>query len=76
MTCNQLGGACDTSFQADSWEEMGELSKKHAMEMAEQGDQAHLEAMKKMGELMQNPEDMQTWMDEKKAEFEVIPEDV
>jgi len=33
MTCNQLGGACDKEFQANTFEEMAEMSKKHGMEM-------------------------------------------
>ncbi len=28
MTCKQLGGACDKEFQANTFEEMAELSKK------------------------------------------------
>ncbi|SGZ03445.1 hypothetical protein [Moritella viscosa] len=27
MTCNQLGGACDEKFQAESFDEIAELSK-------------------------------------------------
>ena len=45
MTCKQLGGACDTEFHANSFEEMAELSKKHGMEMFQKGDKDHLEAM-------------------------------
>ena len=32
MTCKQLGGACDTEFHANTFEEMADLSKKHALE--------------------------------------------
>ena len=52
MTCIQLGGACDTEFHANSFEEMAELSKKHGMEMFQKGDKDHLEAMNKMKEIM------------------------
>ena len=38
MTCKDLGGACDTQFQAETFEKMGELSKKHGMEMFKKGD--------------------------------------
>ncbi len=74
MTCKQLGGACDQEFHAASFEEIGEMSKKHAMEMLQKGDKAHLEAMNSMKELMNSPADMKAWMDEKKKEFEALPE--
>ena len=54
MTCNQLGGACDQEFQADTFEEMAELSKQHGREMLQKGDEAHLKAMNEMQELMQD----------------------
>lgn len=72
MTCRQLGGACDLEFQADSFEEIAQLSQKHGKEMFEQGDEAHLKAMQEMRELMQDPEAMQQWMDKKRAEFESL----
>lgn len=74
MTCKQLGGACDLAFQANSFEEIAELSKKHGMELFQQHDQAHLEAMNKMQGLMQSPEAMKDWMAERKAEFNALPE--
>jgi predicted small metal-binding protein len=75
MTCQQLGGACDTEFHANSFEEIGEMSKQHAMEMFQKNDEAHLNAMKKMQELMETPEAMKTWFDNKKKEFDALPED-
>ncbi len=45
MTCKLLGGACDKEFNANSFEEMTELSKKHGMEMFQKGDEKHLKAM-------------------------------
>ena len=73
MTCKQLGGACDLEFEANTFEEMAELSKNHGMEMFQKQDPAHLEAMGKMSELMQSPEAMGQWMDEKRREFEALP---
>ncbi len=69
MTCRQLGGACDIEFTADSFENMAALSKAHAMEMFQQGDQDHLTAMNQMQELMKTPESMQQWFDTKRKEF-------
>ncbi len=75
MTCKQLGGVCDKAFQANSFEEIAELSKKHGMEMFMQKDEDHLKAMGKVQELMQNPEAMKAWFDGKKKEFDEAPED-
>ena len=72
MTCKQLGGACDLEFKAETFEEMAELSKSHGMEMFQQGDQAHIEAMQAM---MQSPEDMNQWFTERRKEFESLKED-
>ena len=45
MTCKQLGGACDKIFQADTFEEIAQLSKQHGGEMFRAKDPAHLAAM-------------------------------
>ncbi|MEX0608689.1 MAG: hypothetical protein WD016_10060 [Balneolaceae bacterium] len=74
MTCKQLGGACDQKFHANTFEEMAELSKKHAMEMYQQGDEAHLKAMNEMQELMKSPSAMNEWMENKRREFEALPD--
>jgi len=72
MTCKQLGGACDLEFQANTFDEIAELSKKHGKEMFEKNDAAHLEAMHKMQELMKNPEDMKKWFEDKRKEFDSL----
>lgn len=41
--------------------------------MFQKGDEDHLEAMNKMQGLMQNPEKMQTWFNEKRKEFTSLP---
>jgi predicted small metal-binding protein len=75
MTCKQLGGACDKEFHANSFEEIAEMSKRHGMEMFQQKDEAHLKAMSGMQELMQKPEEMRNWFENKKKEFSALPED-
>jgi hypothetical protein len=75
MTCNQLGGACDKEFKAETFEEMAEQSKQHGMEMYQQNDEAHLKAMEQMNELMVDPEAMKKWMEDKQREFDALPED-
>jgi len=72
MTCIQLGGACDKAFHANSFEEIAEQSKKHGMEMFQKGDEAHLESLNKMMDLMKSPEEMKSWFESKKKEFESL----
>lgn len=74
MTCKQLGGACDKEFRANSFEEIAEMSKNHGTEMFQKGDEAHLKAMNDMKELMQKPEAMIEWFDNKRKEFDSLPE--
>jgi hypothetical protein len=74
MTCKQLGGACDEAFQANTFEELTELSKQHGMEMFQKQDAPHLERMAQIIQLMQSPQAMNAWMDERKLEFEALPE--
>ncbi|RMH60589.1 MAG: DUF1059 domain-containing protein [Calditrichaeota bacterium] len=75
MTCKQLGGACDRQFQAETFEEMAEMSKQHGMEMFRRGDAAHLQAMQKMQELMKDPQAMQAWFEARRREFDALPDD-
>ena len=74
MTCKQLGGACDKEFQAETFEEIAEMSKQHGIEMFQSNDEAHLEAMNKMRELMQTPGAMEEWFEGKRKEFEALPD--
>ncbi|MES9854881.1 MAG: hypothetical protein ABW170_24000 [Candidatus Thiodiazotropha sp. L084R] len=50
------------------------MSKQHGMEMFQQKDEAHLEAMNQMQQLMQNPKAMNTWFENKREEFKALPE--
>ena len=75
MTCQQLAGACGMQFHADTWEKMAQLSKQHGTEMFNKGDKPHLDAMEKMKELMNKPEEMKEWFDKKQKEFDALPED-
>lgn len=75
MTCKQLWGACDEEFQANTFEEIAEISKEHWMKMFQEWDIAHLDAMGKMNELMKSPEKMNEWFQAKKVEFEELSDD-
>jgi hypothetical protein len=74
MTCKQLGGACDQEFTAKTFDEMGKFSRDHAMEMFEKQDASHFEAMNKMKDLMQSEDDLRKWVEDKKVEFDKLPE--
>ena len=74
MTCKQMGGACDETFSAETFEEMVELSKQHGMEMFQKGDEDHLKIMDEMRVMMQNPGAMEAYMAEKKKMFAEHPE--
>ena len=74
MTCHQLGGACDMEFQASTFEEIAEMSKKHGMEMFQKGDKPHLAKMNEMRELAQAPGAMNKWFEEKRQQFNALPE--
>ncbi len=74
MNCKQLGGACDKEFQAHSFDEIAEMSKQHGMEMFKKKDEAHLQAMNKMQQLMQTPGAMAEWRENKRREFDALPE--
>lgn len=74
MTCLQLGGACDKEFTASTFDEIATMSKKHGMEMFQSGDAAHLAAMNEMMQLMKSPTAMQEWFENKRREFNALPE--
>ena len=74
MTCKQLGGACDLEFNASTFEEIADMSKKHGMEMFQKGDEPHLKAMNEMRELMQSPNAMNEWFENKRKEFDALSE--
>ncbi|MCH2449667.1 MAG: hypothetical protein MK198_05920 [Gracilimonas sp.] len=75
MTCRQLGGACDKKFKGKTFQEIAEQSKKHGTEMFKQEDEAHLQAMQEMSEMMNDPEARKQWMEKKRKEFKSLPEE-
>ena len=75
MSCKQLGGACDMEFHANTFEEMKQMSQKHAHEMYKKGDEKHIKVMKEMMELMNDPSAMKGWMESKQKDFNALPMD-
>lgn len=75
MTCKQLGGACDQTFSANSFDEIAMMVSKHAREKVQNGDLAHVEAMNEMRSNMTSPEATKAWMDDKRKAFDALPVD-
>lgn len=75
MTCKQLGGACNQTFGANTFDEIAMMVSKHAREMVQQGDAAHIEAMNDMRNAMTSPDAMNAWMDQKRNLFNSLPND-
>lgn len=75
MTCRQLGGACDMQFQAETFGRMTEISMQHGIEMMNAQEAEHLQAIEKMKVIMQNPDTMHQWFEEKRAEFDALADD-
>jgi len=74
MTCKELGGACNQTFSANTFDEIAMKVSKHAREMVQQGDAAHIEAMNEMRNSMSSPDTMNAWMDDKRKAFNSLPE--
>ncbi len=72
MTCKQLGGACDLVLEANTFDEMAELSKQHGTEMYQKNEPAHMKAMSEMMELIKSPDAMNKWFTEKREEFDKL----
>lgn len=72
MTCKQLGGACDKTFSANTFDEIVTMSKHHAMEMFKTNDKSHLTAIEEISVLMQDQSKMQEWFNQKKEEFNAL----
>ncbi len=74
LSCKQLGGACDMDFEASSFEDIANKSRLHAMEMIEQNDQEHIDAVHRMRSLMEDVFQMQKWYREKRNLFLSSPD--
>lgn len=68
-----MGGACDETFYARTFEEMANQSKQHGAEMYKKGDKPHVNAMAEMQKLMASPADMQKWMERMRVAFDKLP---
>jgi hypothetical protein len=74
MTCKELGGACDQTFSAATFDDIAMMVSKHAREKVQQGDAAHINAMNEMRSQMSSPDAMNAWMAEKREAFNALPD--
>jgi len=68
LPCSELGGSCDEMISGETFQEMGENSKKHVMALMEKGDTSHNEAMEKMKGMSE--EDRNAWMRDTQKKFD------
>jgi len=73
MTCEELGGACELEFQAETFEEIAKLSMEHGKEMFQKADGPHLKAMEEM-KSMREAGEMSEWFEQKRDEFDALPD--
>jgi len=73
MTCKQLWWACDKEFHAETFDEMAEQSKLHWIEMMQENDTDHMDAMRAMMEMMKEPWKVEAWFASKQQEFDDLP---
>ena len=74
MTCKQMGGPCDASFQGKTADEVIKAQDKHLKEMAAGGDEAHKPAAKEMQERWKHPIAVMGWNKKTKKDFAALPE--
>jgi predicted small metal-binding protein len=75
MTCKQLGGPCETPFQANSADEVIKAMDAHLKDMAVKGDESHQPAAKEMQSRWKNPIAGMGWYIKTKKDFAALPED-
>lgn len=75
MTCKQLGGACDKKFTASTFDELADQSRAHIMQMMSLQDPDHMQSIQIAMQIMQDPAKMETWINDKIAVFDALPED-
>jgi len=75
MTCKQLGGPCDVSFQGKTADEVIKAEDKHLKETVASGDETHKDALKAMQGRWKNPIAGMGWYLRTKKAFAALPED-
>lgn len=74
MTCQQMGGPCDFSMQANTADEMMQQGEQHLNDMAAKGDEGHVQAKAMMDEAAQDPAKGAEWFAKFTSDFAALPE--
>jgi hypothetical protein len=74
MTCQQLGGPCDTPFTAAKADDVIKAQDAHLKESVAAGDTTHAEAAKAMAERWKHPVRGMGWYRSTKKTFAALPE--
>ena len=74
MTCQQLGGPCDSPHQGMTADEVIKSQDRHLQEMVAEGDTIHESALKEMKGRWKNPIKGMGWYRRAKRDFAALPE--
>jgi hypothetical protein len=74
MTCEQLGGPCDSPHQGTTADEVVKAQDRHLKEMVTNGDTEHEAALKDMKGRWKNPIKGMGWYRQAKRDFAALPE--
>jgi len=75
MTCSQMGGPCDASFNGNTADDVIKAQDKHLKEMVAKGDETHKSALKMMQDRWKNPLKGMGWYIKTQRAFADLPED-
>ena len=74
MTCKQLGGPCDHTFQGTTADEIIKDQDQHLKDMVAAGDTAHEPAHADMKARWRRPRSGMRWYKQVKSDFKALPE--
>lgn len=75
MTCQQLGGPCESPHHGNNANEVIKAQDKHLKDMVASGDDAHQSALKEMQGRWKNPLLGMGWYRKARRDFAALPED-
>jgi hypothetical protein len=75
MTCRQMGGPCDLSFQGATADDVIKAQDRHLKDVVSSGDTTHESAFKAMKGRWRRPLSAMGWYRQVKGDFASLPED-
>jgi hypothetical protein len=75
MTCQQLGGPCDSPLRGATGDEVIKAQDRHLKEMVAGGDETHRSALDQMKGRWKRPLSGMRWYKDTKREFAALPEE-